>query len=200
MNTQKILMILFLIFSQHVFAQVIEKGVSPSKKFEIYVLSQKNKSNFKSFFVGQRKDKNATLVYEEGEVGSPLVTGVTANWSANEKFLVINMEFKNTCRVMIFGIGRDNKFKELLCDIPETTMVQDVDENKFGLDHNDGFRIEGTSCKVGSWVEDAEIKIRQEVFMTNGNGQFKTYAATFRLITDNDNIKLVDFKSLGQVD
>jgi hypothetical protein len=195
----KILLPVFLIFSQHAFALKIENAVSPSKKFELYEASLNEKSNYKSFYVGQRKEKIATVVYEEGEVGSPLVTRAIAKWSANEKFLVVKLEFLKTCKVIVFGRNLDNKFKKLRCDIPETTMLQDVDENKFGLNFNNGFRIDSTSCELESWVDDAEIKIRQEVIMTNGKGESKIYAVKFRLISDKSNMKLADFKSLGQV-
>lgn len=179
-------------------AVLIDAPLSPSKKFKIVEIVQI--TNKKKFCIQDNSNNQIIAnIYEESDVGYPPVTKIIARWSANETFLVVNVELLKTCSLAVFQINSGKTFKKLELGIPETQMLQDIDERKFGFDLKNNYRINGDSCTLGKWVDDSKISARISVNLVNDDGNFETYATSFDLISENGEMKINDLKILGLV-
>lgn len=189
-----------LAVSQIISAADIERAASPSGGFRLFESSLKEAPFRKGFYIRDTKGgKSIGTLYEEGETGAPAVTGMTARWSGDERVLIVKIEFLKTCRIAAFQRDLKNQFHEVACGIPETSMLADIDIQKFGAKAGDGSRIDSAGGEIGEWRDDGKIPIRQELVLTDQQGDMKTYTISYSLRQSKGKLELVDWKKQAKV-
>ncbi|WP_200269418.1 hypothetical protein [Luteolibacter pohnpeiensis] len=176
-------------------ADTVDESYSPHKRFKI--VCEKSDSEELTYYISSiKKPKNLATIFVQSELGNPPLSELIANWSKDDKFVVVNFGFLKTRRVLLYQLGKDGMFTEIHSIIPDVGMVQDVELKDFGVDTAVINRVDATCCYVGNWSKQSQIKIVVSIGCVDKNGNFPEYGALYIIQEIKNEVSLISKRLL----
>ncbi|WP_200267629.1 hypothetical protein [Luteolibacter pohnpeiensis] len=187
--------LLILCQADRVLADTVDEFYSPHKRFKI--VCEKSDSDELTYYISSVKEpKNLATIFVQSELGNPPLMDFVAKWSKDDKFVVVNYGFLKTGRVLMYQLGKDGMFTEIHSIIPDAGMVQDVELKDFDVDSSTINRVYGSSCYVGNWSKQSQIKIVVLIGCVDKNDNLSKYGALYVIQEVKNEVSLISKRLL----